>query len=396
MKILFLSFWFPYPPNFGYKIRVFNQIKELSKDNEVHLICFSNFEKNNISELKNYCTSIFCFEPTHYNRKMSHVFLGFFKKDPRYFSTSFTPEAKKVVDEVIVNEDINIILAGGTGVAEYVLDIKDIPKALDLHNVDSALYKTIAQNRPTILKKIRAYLFWLKFLGYERKVCEQFDLCIVVSDKEKEHLLKNVPKAKTMVLPNAIDLKLYNVEKKEEPNTIIFTGTLTYEANLDAINWFYDSIFPLVKEQKPDVKLIITGDHSKVNVEHLSSDPNVILTGHVKDIYSLIAESAISIAPIRIGGGSRFKILESMALGTPVVSTTIGAEGIAVTDGENILIADDRKEFAQKTVDLLNNYELRSKISKNARNLVGEKYNWNTLGYKLNQSLLEIIKDNKS
>jgi glycosyltransferase involved in cell wall biosynthesis len=197
----------------------------------------------------------------------------------------------------------------------------------------------------------------------------------VVSEQEKQLLSRNVPcQIPVEVIPNCISLSDYQ-EVKENPQqgTLIFTGSFRYQPNYDAMIWFLTDVFPLIQTEIPDVKLIITGDHANLPLPGLSG---VTLTGFVKDIRPLVARSTVSIVPIRHGGGTRLKILEAMALHTPVVSTSKGAEGLAVTQGKDILIADSPMEFAKAVCRLIFEPELRDKLVENAHQLIVEKYNW--------------------
>jgi glycosyltransferase involved in cell wall biosynthesis len=158
-----------------------------------------------------------------------------------------------------------------------------------------------------------------------------------------------------------------------EPNTLIFTGSFRYHANYEAMVWFLQEVFPLVLAQKPEVQLTITGDHAGKTLPMLE---NVNLVGFVDDVQSLIASSWVSVVPLLVGGGTRLKILEAMALCTPVVSTTKGAEGLNIQHGEDILIADTPEAFAKAVIRLLRDRDLREKLAGNAYRLVADEYNW--------------------
>ena len=187
-------------------------------------------------------------------------------------------------------------------------------------------------------------------------------------------MTRNFPRHKDQVeaIPNCIDISEYssaNVEKKA--NTVIFTGPFKYRVNYEAMLWFVGEVFPLVLKKIPDAKLVITGDHENLP---LPSSQNIILAGFVEDIKSLIASSVVAIAPLQSGGGTRLKILEAMAIGTPVVATSKGAEGLDAKPGENLLVTDEPKMFASYVINLLQDRALRDRISVNATSLVAEQY----------------------
>jgi len=171
---------------------------------------------------------------------------------------------------------------------------------------------------------------------------------------------------------------------------MIFTGLPKYGANIDGLRYFRREIFPIVKQRWHSVILRVTGDFSGQNVDDLQSDGNIIFTGYLDDIKPAIASSWVSIVPIRMGSGTRLKILEAMALGTPVVSTIIGAEGLDVTHDRDILVADGATDFAEQILRLRNDMQLWNRLSENGKRLVRDKYDWNTLGERLDRFVYEV------
>jgi glycosyltransferase involved in cell wall biosynthesis len=179
------------------------------------------------------------------------------------------------------------------------------------------------------------------------------------------------------VIPNCVNLANYdNVCESPRPGSLIFTGSFHYQANYDAMVWFLEEILPRVQIQVPEVHLTITGDHGNLP---LRAGDNIDLTGFVDNVRPMIASAWVSLAPLRIGGGTRLKILEAMALKTPVVATSKGAEGLNVKHDVNILIADTPQEFAEAVVRIIKESSLRQRLVENAYHLVLEKYNWTSV-----------------
>jgi glycosyltransferase involved in cell wall biosynthesis len=203
-----------------------------------------------------------------------------------------------------------------------------------------------------------------------------FQLCTVVSERERELFVRTFPehKHKIEVVPNCIDVESYRgVRAEPKPNHLIFSGPFRYRANYDAMQWFIREVYPQIVERIPDTHLIITGDHEDLP---LPPAKNVIRAGNVKDIKSLIASCSVSLAPLWVGGGTRLKILEAMALGTPVVSTSKGSEGLGVTDGEHLLIADTAEAFAAGVLAILEDSNLRQQLAIAARRFVENHFSW--------------------
>jgi glycosyltransferase involved in cell wall biosynthesis len=204
-------------------------------------------------------------------------------------------------------------------------------------------------------------------------------MCTVVSHQERQLFERFFPesKSKVEIVPNGINFRDYSVLKvKPKPNRLIFTGPFRYHVNYEAMQWFISEVYPKILAQLPNTQLMITGDHKNLP---LPSNKNITLTGFVADIKPLIASSWISIAPLLSGGGTRLKILEAMAIGTPVVSTTKGAQGLEAKSEEHLMIADSAESFANHVVKILNDKELHARLATSARKLVSEKYDWNTL-----------------
>jgi len=199
------------------------------------------------------------------------------------------------------------------------------------------------------------------------------------------------------VVPNGVDIESYTGDfGSPVPDTLTFTGVLTYFANFDAIGFFLEEIWPRVRASRPGAKLWITGRTEGVPLERLSLDEGVNFTGYLDDIRPHVARSQVCIVPLRVGGGTRLKILEAMALGTPVVSTSKGAEGLDVTAGQDILIADEPQAFANAVLRLLDDADLRARLSENGRRLVSERYDWREIGTRLNAFLERVTEETRT
>jgi polysaccharide biosynthesis protein PslH len=224
---------------------------------------------------------------------------------------------------------------------------------------------------------LRNRLTWQKHRRFLASLLPAFRACTVVSEQERNLLrteIRNQGKTRVEVIPNCINLSDYDdVSEERKPETLIFTGSFTYSANYEAMLWFVEKVFPIVRRQMPSVQLIITGDSGSLRLPSLD---NVQLAGFVPDIRPLISSAAVSLAPIWTGGGTRLKILEAMALRTPVVSTSKGAEGLDAIHNEHLLIADTPEGFADAILQLLKNPDLSQQIGDNAYTLVKEKYDW--------------------
>jgi glycosyltransferase involved in cell wall biosynthesis len=212
---------------------------------------------------------------------------------------------------------------------------------------------------------------------WEIQLIEKFDKCMTVSDKNKAIMQSINPNLDITVIENGVDIECYRPLPRNSHNqNFLFTGTMLYVANHDAVLYFYREIFPLIESRMPGCRFFIVGKGPREEIRNLARYNNVKVTGYVNDVVPYYEESDIFVVPLRAGGGTRLKILEAMALGRPVISTSLGCEGLDVVDGQHLLIADDPKLFAEKTIELIKDRVLYERLVQNARALVENRYSW--------------------
>ena len=235
--------------------------------------------------------------------------------------------------------------------------------------------------------------------AYERRIWSNFDVLIAVSENDKKYMNESASADNIFVIPNGIDVDHFqNQAAAKVPLSLIYTGQMGWYPNEDAVIYFVNKILPSIKKRVPDVQFLIVGGNATKRVRQLGKGNNGIqITGHVNDILPYIDKAAVFVVPLRIGSGTRIKILEAFALGKPVISTSIGCEGLEVRDGENILIADEPNEFAKKTTTLLNDELFRKRLGDAGRKLVKEKYDWEVISEKIGElrnSLEKMVREN--
>jgi glycosyltransferase involved in cell wall biosynthesis len=375
VKILFLSRWFPYPPNNGSKLRIYNLLRGLAKEHDVTLLSFADRPDLDpgASELRSICEEVFVVPWKPYNPSSLRARLGYLSLTPRSVVDTFSPDMEQYLKKSLSTRHYDLVIASQSSIAHYVKSFKHLPALLEEVEV-GVLYEQFAHANSN-WQRLRYGLTWMKHNHYLVRTLRDFRACTVVSEQERDLIsrmtVRNYP---VEVIPNCINLTDYQeVDETPQPNTLIFTGSFQYLPNYRAMNWFLSEIYPQIKSEVLDVSLTITGDHADLP---LPEDSDVNLTGYVDDVQSLIARSWISIAPILSGGGTRLKILEAMALGTPVVATTKGVEGIEVRSGEHVLVADTPQAFVESIILLLKEPGLRNRLVENAFQLVRKKYDW--------------------
>ncbi len=375
MKILFLSRWYPIPLTNGSKLRIFNLLRGLAQQHEVTLLTFADQPDIDLEapELHSTCQEIQIVPWKPYNPHSSRARFSFLSTTPRSVADTFSPAMQRHIERAVTSGQYDLVIASQWLMAGYGKYFQEMPALLE--EVETGVFNQQYTQATSTLKRLRNKLTWVKFQHYLSKTIQNYRACTVVSEEERQMLAEIITDNKPIeIIPNCINLADYQkTNGSPRTNTLIFTGSFRYHANYDAMLWFLDNVYPLIQARVPDVHLIITGDHAD---KPLPMTDNVTLTGFVDDIQSLIASAKVSIVPIRLGGGTRLKILEAMALRTSVVSTSKGAEGLNVRNGENILVADNPEDFAEAVIQLLVKPDLRQKLADNGYDLVSDNYDW--------------------
>jgi glycosyltransferase involved in cell wall biosynthesis len=376
MKILFLSSWFPYPANNGSKIRIFNLLRGLAKHHDVTIITFIDHPSINpdtpvLKELCNKCITVSLRE---YNPKSWRARLGLLSSKPRFLLDTYSYEMEYAIRQQVSEHKFDLVIASQLTMATYYEAYKNIPSIFEEVELGALHDKVFSVG--SWHKRARNWLTWFKLRAYLSRIFKFFSLCTVVSEKELSIFTDTFPsyKTKAVVIPNCVNVIEYqkpDIERKH--HHLIFTGSFHFAANYNGMYWFLEKVYPLVLKDVPDTKLLISGDHGGFP---LPMTNNIERVGYVEDIKSLIASCNISIVPIWSGGGTRLKILEAMALGTPVVSTSKGAEGLLAVDGHSILIADEPEGFASQVIRVLQDRQFSQQLASNAFQLVKERYDW--------------------
>jgi polysaccharide biosynthesis protein PslH len=376
MKILFLSRWFPYPINNGSKVRIFTLLRGLAKHHDITLLSFADQPdvRPDAPELRSICSEINVVPWQEYNPRGRRARLGFLSASPRFILDTYSSPMAEMIRRTILKTKYDLVIASQLSMASYYRCFSETPALFE--ELELGLFSIQAVGAGSRFKSFRSNLTWYKLSRYVSSILNHYQACTVASEQELTLFKNNFPafKRDVEVIPNCVSLEDYeNIKAVPVSNQLIFTGSFRYQVNYDAMVWFVREVFPKVLKHLPGTKLVITGDHANLPLPSLI---NVTLTGYVEDIKSLIASSAVSIAPLWSGGGTRLKILEAMAIGTPVVATSKGAEGLDLQHDANILIADSPEDFANCVIRLLKDNDLRENLAKNAKSFVKEKYDW--------------------
>jgi glycosyltransferase involved in cell wall biosynthesis len=384
MRILFLSAWHPWPPDNGSKLRVYHLLRALAARHAVTLLSFAwdTARPEDATELRAWCSQIRTvpLDPFAANRASSlRTFLSPIPLYARPLALMVGP-----MQDLLAEGRFDAVVSSTLAMSAYALQAPPSTiRVLEEHNSLTRWMRERYESAHPGWAQTRCWFAWQKARRFEARRFSQFDLVTMVSDQDRQAAqeLVGADKGRVRVVPNGVDCTHNRPGlATTRPNRLVFNGSLTYYANHDAMRWFLAEIYPRIRAQVPGVSLTITGSTKGVNTAGWALDPSVRLTGFVEDVRLPVAEAAACVVPIRQGGGTRLKILEAMALGTPVVATSKAAEGLDVTDGEHLRLADDAESFARLTSGLLGNPGLRTCLADNARRLVAERYDWQTIG----------------
>ncbi|MBC8136345.1 MAG: glycosyltransferase [Fibrella sp.] len=397
-KILFLAHLLPWPLTSGGQIKSYYTLRVLSECYDVTLLALirSEQEREHIPRLEPFCAGgVRCFDlhrsrgtdPMNASRALlsgsSFVAGRDFVRELAFELRRFggVCRDKPYLPDVIHVDHLQMAWYIGNGFSKSKI-------ILDQHNVEHRIIQRIAGTPDTNpLLRWYAGIEWRKLRDFEIAAMRRADRILAVSDADRETFLSLAPElsGKVETVPIGVDTD-YFAAAVRDPNadTILSIGTMSWLPNVDAIRWFVSAILPRVREKKPGVRVSIVGANPAPEIVALGKrDANVAVTGTVPDVRPYAKECGVFIVPLRSGSGVRVKILNAFAMGLPVVSTTVGAEGIAVTHGENILIADTPEAFAEAIDRILNDREFAHRLGANSRALVEEKYTWNAVGERL-------------
>lgn len=267
------------------------------------------------------------------------------------------------------------------------------PAVLFTHNVESEIWRRHTEQQVGALRRWLYGLQYKRMLDFERDTLARFDAVLAVSEQDRdtfEHLYPGATRHPAVVVPTGVDASYFAPDDHESNRPrLIFTGSMDWLPNEDAMAFFCREVLPLIRSRVPDVELAIVGREPTRGVRSLAAQHGVTVTGRVDDVRPFVRESAVYVVPLRIGGGTRLKIFEAMAMGRAVVSTTVGAEGLPVVHDRHLLIADEPQAFADAVVRLLQDHSCRQRLGRAARELVATRFDWAVVAAELETALLQ-------
>jgi len=384
-RILFLTPQLPHPPHQGAAIRNLNLIKIAAQRHEVALYSFvrSPHERQAAEVLREWASEVRMF------RAPKHGLAG------RALRTAFsaTPDMGRRLSSpefaaAVQTARADVVQAEGMEMAQYLsLAQPGSRRVLDCHNAEWVLQRRtfavdLGRGRP--VGAAYSLLQWLKLRLYERRACQDSHAVIAVSKEDRQALCMLDPRLRVDVMPNGVDAGFFTpAVEPPRAETFLFTGALDFRPNVDAVLWLVQDIWPLIRWHLPEAELTLAGRAPLPPVRRLHGRDGIRVIPNPPDIRPSFATAGVYLVPVRAGGGSRYKLLQALSMSLGIVSTTLGAEGIAVADGKHVRLADDANTFADLAVELARDRQQRARLGRAGRDLVLAQYDWPVLAPRL-------------
>jgi sugar transferase (PEP-CTERM/EpsH1 system associated) len=376
MRLFILLSRVPYPLEKGDKLRAFHQIKELAKNNTIHLCALndsSTIHPETYTILNDFCETIDIIQLPKWQIYSRLAFAYIFTEKPLQVSYFYSHKTQNKINKLIDKYKPDHIYCQLARVAEYVKNCR-IPKTLDYMDALARGMERRIDKEPFYLKPfLKSETVRLK--RYEREIFDYFNNATIISEQDRD-LIVHLKNECIYVIPNGVDYSKFKINTVAEKNfDIIFSGNMAYPPNIDSAEYLINKIMPLVWQKHPNIKVVLAGANPVKRVLQLASD-KVTVTGWVDDISEIYATSRIFVAPMQIGTGLQNKLLEAMAMKIPCITSPLANNALQAIPGRDILIGNTPQEYAQYIIQLLNDNVLAEKIAENGHQFIKEKYTW--------------------
>lgn len=384
MRILCLTPRLPFPPDRGDRLRAYNVLKRLGGEHELHLLSFiaSDKERQNVTALEPFCRSVQVV-PLGPRRSAATVALNAWRQLPLQALYYRSTAMQQLVDDTLRQQRFDAAYVHLFRMAPYLSERRDLYRIVDLTDViSSELARSMAYRGAA--SRLVYRLEKLRIERYEHEVAQSFEEVWLVSDHDRQLLAQRCPDANIRVVPNGVDFAtFYPTGQTAESNSLLFTGHMRVFHNIDAATFLAKEILPRVRRQVPQSTLTLAGADPGLEVQSLAEEPGVTVTGFVPDLNDALNQAAVFVAPLRFAAGVQNKALEAMAVGRPVVTTSIVNQGLGAQPGRDLLIADDAGTIANQIIVLLYDAGLRERIGQAGREFVRGQFSWDVVAQRV-------------
>jgi polysaccharide biosynthesis protein PslH len=400
MKLLWVNSNFMHPTTKGGQIRTLEMLRYLHRWHEIHYVALENPDQpEGSARAHEYSARSYPF-PHRAPDKRSPAFArqllaGAFSSEPISVSRHHPPGMKKFLEDLIRREKFEAAVVDHLAPMSYFPDRAHC--VLFEHNVEFMIWRRNVQQAANPLRRAYFKLEAQRVFEFECRACRQAGHVVACSEVDKKLMQESFGIAHVSAVPTGVNLEFFapppalpGLTSKFAPgraSDLVFIGSMDWLPNQDGVLWFVREILPLIRRQRPETRLAVVGRTPPPTIEALALDPGITVTGTVPDVRPWFWESAVSVVPLRIGGGTRLKIYEAMAARNAVVSTTIGAEGLEYNHPANIRIADTPDDFAAQCVDLLDHPGARQRMTEAALEMVRERFSWDAAARRFDEIL---------
>jgi len=388
MRILWLKTELLHPVDKGGKIRTYQMLKELKRQHHITYLCFDETMSTVVEreQALEYCHEVVCL-PHQTRAKFSAGFyadliLNFITPLPYFIKKYDSRQMQQKLSELTLKTKADVLVCDFLVSSVNVPSNLPCPTVLFQHNVEEIIWKRYYEVQENKLKKAYLYDQWRKTRAYEQATCRRFDQVIAVSAEDRNIMQHDYGVKNIDDVPTGVDTEFFRKSgnEVEDPHNIVFTGSMDWLPNEDAIRYFTEQVMPLVKRVIPGLTLTVVGRNPYPGLLELSErDPSIVVTGRVEDVRPFMERAAAYVVPLRIGGGTRLKIFEAMAMEKPIVSTSVGAEGLPVKHGEELLLADTPESFAESVIRLLSDTGLAKDLGRRSARTVRDRFGWKSV-----------------
>ncbi len=386
-RILYLTQVLPYPLNTGARVRQYYTLRYLSQKHAVTLISFvrADDQPEHIAHLKSFCADVQVVPMARSRWRDGRALIkGVLTSDPFVIARDEIAAMQQLIARRVASDRFDVVHADQVSMAQYGLIGRGVKRVLDLHNAMYLVTQRMADHESNPIKRVIERRETRALAKYEAQLCAKYDQVVFVTDDDRraveaqlDHFRVNVTQDRFITIPICSDpLDKLPIQPVARPQRVTAMGVMFWPPNAEGVQWFAREIWPQVHAQFPEACLTVVGKNPPKYLADFNGHDHIEVTGYVPDLHAVLAETAVLIVPLRAGGGMRVKILDTWCWGLPIVSTSIGAEGIAIRGGENILIADTADDFAQAVRRVLGNPQLASDLRRNGRQWIEDHYDW--------------------
>jgi sugar transferase (PEP-CTERM/EpsH1 system associated) len=384
LRLLQLAPRVPWPLDTGAKLRNYHLARALAESMSVTLTAFGEEPSNDrLNQAYEGIVSV----PRSETYSVGKVLRGAIGRTPLPLLNYTTPAMTGALERLLAENEFDLIQVESIHLMNYLPALRAArnhpPIVCDWHNVESDLMRQYAGHESNVARRTYARRTARLMSEAEERALKIFDAHIAVSEVDAKRLRSINSEAKIFVIENGVDAAFYAGEHSDTRSRILFVGSMDYHANIEGAASFARDVWPVIHQRQPGLRFTIVGRNPPAAITDLCSAPGIEVTGSVADVRPYYREALAAVVPLNVGGGSRLKILEAMAAGVPVVSTTLGAEGLDVSDGENILLVESVTKIAGAIFKLIDDPDLRTRLIAEGGHLVRMRYDWSMLGAKL-------------